>query len=184
MRSVCTFAITLRYIKIALDMVQPLQLLTVLTPFPEPSDRLVPVHWRMLPPARRGPIPALPELPSLSDERPGGAMGMGGWRRMGERRTKGLCRTAWDGMDACTRCGEAIPVVWARNTDDPSGHHTHTYIHTRTHARTHHAHTHTLAHLTQQTDHPADHGSPEPRRTRRTRPRRQTVLHLEGQTVQ
>lgn len=60
---------------------------------------------------------------------------------MGERRTKGLCRTAWDGMDACTRCGEAIPVVWARNTDDPSGHHTHSHIHTRTHARTTHTHT-------------------------------------------
>lgn len=97
---------------------------------------------------------------------------------MGGERTKGLllCRTAWDGMDACTRCGEAIPVVWARNTDDPSGHHTHSHIHTRTHAHTH------LAHLTQQTDHPADHGaqSPEPRRTTTTRPRRQTLLHLGG----
>lgn len=66
--SVCTLAITVRYIKIARNMAQPLQPLTALTPFSEPSDRLVPVHWRMLPPARRGPIPALPELPSLFDE--------------------------------------------------------------------------------------------------------------------
>lgn len=45
--------------------------------------------------------------------------------------------TAWNGMDACTRCGEAIPVVWARNTDDPSG-----QTHPRTHSHTH-PHTHT-----------------------------------------
>lgn len=50
-------------------------------------------------------------------------------------RTEQLCQwqAAWGGMDACTRCGEAIPVAWARNTDDrdPSGP-THTLL-TQTH---------------------------------------------------
>lgn len=157
MGSVCTFAITLRYIKIALCMAEPLQLLTLLTPFSKPSDRLVPVHWRMLPPARRGPIPALPELPSLFDERPGVRWGWedgGGWGKRGLRDCVGRHGTAWMPAHAVARryrwSGPGTPTTQAGTT------HTHTHRHTYTHARTH-THTSPTSHnrqTTQQTTEP------------------------------
>lgn len=90
-----------------------------------------------------------------------------------------LCRTAWDSMDACTRCGEAIPVVWARNTGDP-GEHPH-FTHP---IPLRHIHTHTHTPLTKHDrDKTRTQGPKDPRRAAHTaqrlgRPRRQTLLHL------
>lgn len=69
-------------------------------------------------------------------------------------------------MDACTRCGEAIPVVWARNTGDPgsqaaTGGHTHT-------------HTQHNTHLTQQIRaHPRQRAQQSPQPTAQSPPRTQ-----------
>jgi hypothetical protein len=43
------------------------------------------------------------------------------------------------GMDACTRCGEAIPVVWARNIGDADEHPHFTQL-TLAHTKTHTSH--------------------------------------------
>ena len=88
-------------------------------------------------------------------------MGMGSTGRQAGQDRTGQRQTAWEGMDACTLCGEAIPVVWARNTGDPAcqvGTHTHTHKHT---------------HLTQQIR------AQSPRVPGPQEARRQTSLHLE-----
>lgn len=97
--------------------------------------------------------------------------------RTGPESSVGRHGTAWNGMDACTRCGEAIPVVWARNTDDPSGQ-THTYT-------PKHTHTHPHPHTSPPTSHKQAQAQPKADQDHQTSPerrgdqaRRQTLLHL------